>query len=79
MISRYQELLKQAQDAGDEEKAKTYQSKIDAISAKESWQIDGTELGRMFEMELTKFENDSILNENKYLNLSVKERFSRLL
>jgi len=79
MIDRYKELLKKAQDDGDEEKTKTIQSKIDAISAKESWQIDGTELGRMFEMELVKYENSSILNESKYLNLTVKERFSRLL
>lgn len=79
MIKRYQSLLKKAQDAGDDAKVADIQSKIDKISQRESWQIEGTELGRMFEMELVKYENSFILNESKYLNLSVKERFSRLL
>ncbi len=48
----------------------------DKISAKESWQLEGTELGRIFEMEIKKFEAMYALNEGL---LSVKDRFSQLL
>jgi len=79
MLARWEKLLKSAEESGDEAKIKRAKDKIATISAMEAWQIDGTELGRMFEMELTKFENEIILNESKYLNLSIKERFARLL
>ena len=47
----------------------------DKISAKESWQLEGTELGRIFEMEIKRFESMFILNES----MSVKDAFSRLI
>jgi hypothetical protein len=47
----------------------------DKISAKESWQLEGTELGRIFEMEIKRFESMFSLNES----LSVKDAFSRLI
>lgn len=47
------------------------------ILAKENWQIEGTELGRIFEMRIVAFENESILNES--VSLSIKERFQRLI
>lgn len=47
----------------------------DKIAAKESWQLEGTELGRIFETEIRKFEMMYSLNES----LSIKDAFSRLL
>ena len=47
------------------------------ILAKENWQIEGTELGRIFEMRIVAFENESVLNES--VTLSIKERFQRLI
>lgn len=47
----------------------------DKISAKESWQLEGTELGRIFEMEIKKFEAMYALNEG----LSIKDKFNNLL
>lgn len=49
------------------------------IMAKESWQLDGTELGRIFEMEITKLEAEYTLNESRYYNNSIKDAFSRLI
>jgi hypothetical protein len=48
----------------------------DKISAKESWQLEGTELGRIFEMEIKKFEAMYALNEGFS---SIKDKFSQLL
>ena len=48
----------------------------DKISAKESWQLEGTELGRIFEMEIKKFEAMYMLNEGFS---SIKDKFSQLL
>jgi hypothetical protein len=52
---------------------------IDRVSAKESWQLDGTTLGMMLESEILKLEMSFTLNESRYQNLSIKDRFSRLL
>ena len=52
---------------------------ISSVSAKESWQINGTQLGSLFEREIKALENMDSLNESKYQNLSVKDRFSKLL
>jgi hypothetical protein len=79
MLSKLQSQLKNAQDSGNEEKIKKVQSLIDRVSAKESWQIDGTYLGIMFESELRKIENDTILEKLSYLNYSLKDRFANLL
>ena len=64
---------------GDEKKIAAVQAKIDALEAKESWQIEGTHLGKMYEMEINKLKFDRILNESRYQNLSIKDRFSKLL
>jgi hypothetical protein len=79
MIDRYKELLKKADESGDEEKKKKFQDKIDQLSQKESWQINGTSLGRMFESELIKFESIQSLNESKYQINSVKDAFRFLM
>ena len=79
MIDRYKDLLKKAQDSGDEDNIKKFQDKIDSISQKESWQIEGTELGRILESELSTYEMTITLNESRYENLSIKDKFSRLL
>lgn len=49
------------------------------ILTKESWQLEGTELGRLLEMEISKLENEMILNESRYYNSSIKDAFSRLI
>ena len=79
LMDRYKVLLKKAQDDGDETKAKDIQSKIDAISQRESWQLDGTELGRIFEMELIRYENSFALNESRHNVDSIKDKFNTLL
>jgi hypothetical protein len=48
---------------------------LDKVSSKESWQLRGTTLGVLFEMEISKLEADCIITEST----SVRERFSRLL
>jgi hypothetical protein len=79
MLPRLQLQLKAAQVSGNEEKVKKIQDLIDKVSAKESWQINGTYLGMMFEAEIKKLENDFILLESVYLNSSIKDRFASLL
>ena len=79
LMDRYKVLLKKAQDNDDETKAKDIQSKIDAISKRESWQLDGTELGRIFEMELIRYENSFALNESRHNVDSIKDKFNTLL
>lgn len=78
-LSRLQDLLKKAEESGDEEKKKKVQDLIDKVSAKESWQIEGTEFGRLLEMEIVKLENETILNESRYHINSVKDAFSKLI
>ena len=79
MLDRYKELLKKAEESGDEEKIKSIKDKIAAVSAKESWQLEGTELGRIFEAELKLLESQYKLNESRYNNLSVADKFRQLL
>ena len=78
MLDRYRELLKKADQAGDEKKYREIKDKIAAISAKESWQLEGTELGRILEAELKLLENQFKLNENKF-GMSVSEKMRILL
>lgn len=49
----------------------------DEIAAKENWQLEGTELGRLYEMEISRLEAEYAINENKYL--SVADKFRMLL
>jgi len=51
----------------------------DKISAKESWQLEGTELGRLFEMEISKLEMEYAINESKYSNISILDKLKMLL
>jgi hypothetical protein len=78
-LKRLGELLAKAKASGDEKKVKEVQALIDKVATKESWQLEGTTLGMMLESEITKLEMSFTLNEAKYENLSVKERFSRLM
>jgi hypothetical protein len=74
-LSRVDDLLKKAEDAGDVEKIKNIKDLRDRLAAKESWQLEGTELSRLFEMEIKKLELSFMLNES----MSVKDAFSRLI
>lgn len=74
-LSRIDALLKKAEESGDEAKIQKIKDLKDKIAAKESWQLEGTELGRIFEMEIKRFESMFSLNES----LSVKDAFSRLI
>jgi hypothetical protein len=74
-LSRIETLLKKAEESGDEAKIQKIKDLKDKIAAKESWQLEGTELGRIFEMEIKRFESMFSLNES----LSVKDAFSRLI
>jgi hypothetical protein len=78
-LKRLEDMLAKAKESGDEEKIKKTQDLIDKVSAKESWQLGNTTLGMMLESEITKLEMSFTLNESRYQNLSVKERFSRLM
>ena len=80
-LNRVNDMIAKEQDrmdaAGTEESPKLDKLKklMDKISAKESWQIEGTELGRLFEMEISKLEADDMLTES----ISIRERFSKLI
>jgi hypothetical protein len=78
-LKRLEDAMANAIKVGDQGKIAKIQSLIDRISAKESWQINGTELGRLLEMEITKIESEYILNESKYAINSIKEAFARLI
>ena len=78
-LKRLQDAMKKAEEAGDTEKEAKIQNLIDRISAKESWQMNGTELGRLLEMEITKIESEYILNESKYAINSIKDAFAKLI
>lgn len=78
-LKRLEDMLAKAKESGDEEKIKKVQDLIDRVSAKESWQLDGTTLGIMLESEITKLEMSFKLNESKYNNFNIKDNFSRLL
>ena len=49
----------------------------DQIAAKENWQLEGTELGRLFEMEISKLEKEYMINESR--SLSVSDKFKLLM
>lgn len=79
MIDRYMKLLKKADEAGDEKKYREIKDKIAALQKAESWQLEGTELGRLFEMELLKMEAEFKLFESKNTAISVADKFRMLL
>ena len=78
LLKGFKKQLEDAEKAGDAEKAKNIQAKIDKISKNESWQLEGTELGKIYEMELKKLQNESKLNESKF-SMSVADRMRVLL
>jgi hypothetical protein len=76
-LERLNALKKKAQEEGDEEKIKKIDDLISRVSAKESWQLEDTQLGILLEMEITRLEAQQSLNEG--VTLSIKERFSKLI
>lgn len=78
-LARLNDLMKKAKESGDESKIKKVQDLIDKVSAKEAWQIEGTNLGMILESEITTLEMSFKLNESKYTNLSIKDNFTKLL
>jgi len=78
-LERLAALLKSAEEAGIPDKIKKVKALIDRVSAKENWQLDGTTLGSLLESEITALEGLFTLNESKYSNLSIKDKFSKLL
>ena len=82
MLKRLEKLLDDEQSKGDDAndaKVKKIEDMIGKLAQKESWQIDGTQLGSLYEREIKALENMDSLNESKYQNLSIKEKFSKLL
>lgn len=73
-LDRVDALIKKAKESGNDSLLKKAEALKDKISAKESWQVANTELGRLFEMEISALEA-SLITEG----LSVKDRFSKLL
>ena len=73
-LERVDALIKKAKETGNDSLLKKAEALKDKIAAKESWQVANTELGRLFEMEISALEA-SLITEG----LSVKDRFSKLL
>ena len=73
-LNKVDDLIKKAEETGNDALLKKAKELKDKIEAKESWQITNTELGRLFEMEISTLEA-SLITEG----LSVKDRFSKLL
>ena len=78
-LKRLEDAMAKAKESGNQDKIDKVQALIDKVSAKESWQLEGTELGRLLEMEITKIESEYILNESRYFDNSIKDAFRRLL
>jgi len=78
-LKRLEGAMAKAKESGNQDKIDKIQNLIDRVSAKESWQIEGTELGRLLEMEITKIESSFILNESMYSINSIKDAFSKLI
>jgi hypothetical protein len=78
-LKRLEDAMAKAKESGNQAKIDKIQNLIDRVSAKESWQIEGTELGRLLEMEITKIESSFILNESMYSINSIKDAFSKLI
>jgi len=76
MLDRAQTQLATAKESGDEDKIKKAQDLIDKISQKESWELQDTDLGKLFESELDKLEK--FINAYIPLVESVSTKFKRL-
>lgn len=78
-LSRLDALMAKAKESGDEAKIKKVQDLIDKVSAKESWQLEGTYLGQLLESEIKKLETEEVLFESKNTSISIKDKLSRLI
>jgi hypothetical protein len=75
MTKRVDDVLAKAEESGDEAKIKKAKELKAKILAKESWQLNNTKLGLIFESDLRKMEMESLIQES----ISVKDRFSKLI
>lgn len=71
-IAPKESLVIRAQDLGLNELASE-------ILEKESWQLNNTKLYSIYNEQLSKIESTQILNESKYVTLTIKDKLSRLL
>lgn len=75
MTKRVDAVIAKAEESGDEAKIKKAKELKAKILAKESWQLNNTKLGMIFESDLRKMEMESLIQES----ISVKDRFSKLI
>ena len=75
MTKRVDAVIAKAEESGDEAKIKKAKELKAKILAKESWQLNNTKLGLIFESDLRKMEMESLIQES----ISVKDRFSKLI
>ena len=68
---------KQLDKVSSSDKLQKLKDLKDQIAAKENWQLEGTELGRLFEMEISKLEKEYMINESRFL--SVSDKFKLLM
>lgn len=74
LISKEEERLSKT-DSDESPKLDKLKEIEDDLATKENWQLENTELGRLLEMKINKFENDINILES----ISIKDKFSRLL
>ena len=75
MTKRVDAVIAKAEESGDEAKIKKAKDLKAKILAKESWQLNNTKLGLIFESDLRKMEMESLIQES----ISIKDRFSKLI
>lgn len=75
MTKRVDDVIAKAEKSGDEEKLKKAKGLKAKILAKESWQLNNTKLGLIFESDLRKMEMEFLIQES----ISIKDRFSKLI
>lgn len=68
---------KQLDKVSSSDKLEKLKDLKDQIVAKENWQLEGTELGRLFEMEISKLEKEYMINESS--SLSISDKFKLLM
>ena len=68
---------KQLDKVSSSDKLQKLKDLKDQIAAKENWQLEGTELGRLFEMEISKLEKEYMINESS--SLSISDKFKLLM
>ena len=79
LIAAATKTLDNAKKSGNEEDIKKAEKNLKAVSDKLDWQLQGTELGRMLEAEINLLNNQIKLNESRYTNISVADKFRHLL